>query len=211
VKGTDGKVISSERIRRGEIDRNGLCFASQFEHNLELPSRMRSMLREPIGTVSKDIHEIISYMGTASIVISVGDIVSMLLAEAGHQAGLSVIDFKTRRQELNSEQKTLLKQLSSEAISCSNKAGMIEHEAVAVITNATHRYFQTTEKQTIRIAGEEDLLTLPAILLAPLGGVVIYGQFEQGAVYVRVTESKKAEILSIVNKFEKTNLASIQE
>jgi len=51
------------------------------------------------------------------------------------------------------------------------------------------------------IKGEEDLLTLPAILLAPLGAIVIYGQKDVGAVVVEVTEEIKQKISNIINQF----------
>jgi uncharacterized protein (UPF0218 family) len=60
---------------------------------------------------------------------------------------------------------------------------------------------QAHHKQTIVVAGEEDLLALPAILLAPLGAIVLYGQWDRGAILVKVNEEKKKEVLGIVEKF----------
>ena len=38
----------------------------------------------------------------------------------------------------------------------------------------------------IVVEGEEDLATLPAILYAPPGSVVVYGQPDEGSVLVKV-------------------------
>ena len=46
----------------------------------------------------------------------------------------------------------------------------------------------------IVVDGEEDLATLPAILYAPLGSVVIYGQPNEGSVLVNVTSEMKLKI-----------------
>ena len=69
------------------------------------------------------------------------------------------------------------------------------------ITNV-HKYFKLHVSSQIKIQGEEDLLALPAILLAPLGSVVIYGQKDLGVVVVEVTEEKKEEVKKIINLFQ---------
>ncbi len=43
------------------------------------------------------------------------------------------------------------------------------------------------------VDGEEDLLTLVAVLYAPENALVVYGQPNQGIVVVRVTSKKRAE------------------
>lgn len=201
VNGNDGKVISSERIRKGEIDRNGFSYSSLFKKSLELPSELRATLREPIGDVTTDINEILAKTGDDSLLIAVGDIVTLSFIEAGYQAVISVFDFKTRRHEINNEQKALLKHLSKSAVVCVNAAGKIEAEAVSALENAIKENFKSPHKQTIMVKGEEDLLTLPVILLAPLGSHVVYGLFDKGAVDVEVTEDKKSEIKSLVKQF----------
>ena len=55
--------------------------------------------------------------------------------------------------------------------------------------------------EVIRIEGEEDLLTMPAILLSPLGTYIIYGQFEVGMVVVEVTEEIKDMIKRFIIQF----------
>jgi len=45
------------------------------------------------------------------------------------------------------------------------------------------------------VTGEEDLLALPAIVLAPLGSVVLYGQYDKGVVINEVTEELKKKKL----------------
>jgi hypothetical protein len=54
----------------------------------------------------------------------------------------------------------------------------------------------------ILVKGEEDLAALPAIALAPISSVVIYGLPDEGAVSVIVTESKKKEIQSLLDKMK---------
>ena len=53
----------------------------------------------------------------------------------------------------------------------------------------------------LEVQGEEDLLTLFAILAAPLESLVIYGQPGEGIVAVSVTEAKKWEIKGYIDQF----------
>jgi uncharacterized protein (UPF0218 family) len=52
------------------------------------------------------------------------------------------------------------------------------------------------------VDGEEDLLVLVAVLYAPVGGLVVYGQPGEGVVVVRVTDAKRAEALGILKGME---------
>jgi uncharacterized protein (UPF0218 family) len=52
----------------------------------------------------------------------------------------------------------------------------------------------------IIVDGEEDLATLPAILYAPLGSVVVYGQPNEGSVLVKVTPEKKRHVEEFMNR-----------
>ncbi len=54
----------------------------------------------------------------------------------------------------------------------------------------------------IVINGEEDLAALPAIAMAPISSVIIYGLPDKGAVVVRVTEDKKKEIQLLLNRMK---------
>jgi len=52
----------------------------------------------------------------------------------------------------------------------------------------------------VLVDGEEDLLTLVAIMVAPVGSIVAYGQPGKGIVIVRVTVRKKSEIQALVDE-----------
>jgi len=56
------------------------------------------------------------------------------------------------------------------------------------------------ERIKIVVDGEEDLATLPAILYAPLGSAVVYGQPNEGSVLVEVTPEKKKHVMDLMNK-----------
>ena len=83
-----------------------------------------------------------------------------------------------------------------------NAPGTIQRPAVRALIGALKRAVDKQEKSTITVRGEEDLLALPAMLLAPLGSVILYGQFDLGIVVVEVTEELKGRVRNIITNFE---------
>lgn len=196
VKDNEGKIITSERIRKGEIDRNGFVYKNIFTRNeLILPESLRPQLRQPLGKLVSTTDEVLPFLEKKSVVICVGDIVSNEIKKIGIELAISIIDFKTRRHDLP-------RMTIQDVHTAQNKQGTISKEAVSVFLNAKEVFLKTGQSQTVVIEGEEDLLTLPAILLSPLGGIVLYGQFEQGIVVNRVTEELKNRIRGIIKKFD---------
>ena len=85
-----------------------------------------------------------------------------------------------------------------------NPRGTITEEAIFAIKEALEK----NEHTHIVVDGEEDLLTLIAVLCAPENAIVVYGQPYSGIVVVKVTPEKKAqakEFLKAMKPFEKLN------
>ena len=219
----DGKIVSSERIRRGEINREGKSYELMVtrlptpeikgnggqdgylgnKKQLILPENLRERLREPIGSVISsfsisDMEGIVGRLRKASLVISVGDIITMELIRLGVEPDVKVIDLRSRRESILNLSASW--RIKTKII---NRSGTISFEAVKAIKKTIDSCLENGKKSTIVIDGEEDLLVLPAILLVPLGSVVCYGQWDKGAVIVEVTEEKKQEVAEILEKFQR--------
>lgn len=195
IKGSDGQVITSERIRYGEIDRHGDVYTDIFgeKKTLVLPRSLRDELSRPLGLVARDISVLRRVLPEETFLITVGDVVSQSVKEAEIPVAVMIIDNKNRRQPISIT--------AINGSSVANTAGRIEKGAVVAYQACLKAFFETHETQTLVISGEEDLLALPAMLLAPLGSIVLYGQHGEGIVVNRVTEKQKHKVMQILQQF----------
>ncbi|MEM3040843.1 MAG: DUF359 domain-containing protein, partial [Nitrososphaerota archaeon] len=79
-------------------------------------------------------------------------------------------------------------------LSCINEPGTISEDAYSTVSKA----MLMPRPVVVRVRGEEDLLALVAIIEAPIGSVVLYGQPGVGVVVVDVDERAKQNALSIL-------------
>ena len=203
IMDTDGKIISSTRIRLGEIDREGHSYLQIFKETKEflLPDSLRDALKKPAGKIITNIDEL-SYTARNKFIIAVGDIVTAFLIKNMHQADISIYDLNTKRQQIIDND--VLNVFPKPQIVLNNKPGTINCKTVRVLHELIEKSILTKEKAAIKIIGEEDLLALPAILLAPLNSIVLYGISGTGMIAVTATEEKKKEMeKKYLDKFEK--------
>ena len=187
VNASDGQTLSSSRIRQGLINRQGLYYPRIFSKNLRLPQSLRPALKRPFASIIKKITR--PKFGT----IAVGDIAAVSLLNQKIKPDLAVVDLKTKRQRV-------FPSLQAEGL----PAGLAAVNPPGTITkNAVEKLLDCfSQKQpSLLIDGEEDLLVLPAVLLAPLLTTVFYGQPDRGIVKITVSEATKAKALKFLLKF----------
>lgn len=199
--GAAGNFISSTAIRLGKIDREGNLYEGYFENvkELRLPDNLRPNLKKPFGRALED-SDIIEQIKKKSFIICVGDIVTANLVHLGIQPDISLFDFQTKRIEITD--KSVLNSLPSPCKVIPNQQGTINSESAILISRCIKYSLKHGKKLGIKVIGEEDLLTLPSILFAPLGTIVIYGIRDIGMIGVTVTEHKKSLVIkSFLDKF----------
>ncbi len=128
-------------------------------------------------------------------IFSVGDTVSRNLHAYGILPLLAITDDKSMRKKLKPKIFS-----GKKLVRIKNPQGTITEEAIQAIRNAV----EGNEETQILVEGEEDMLTLIAVLYAPENAVVLYGQPKKGIVMVKITAEKKAEAQKILNAMKRT-------
>jgi hypothetical protein len=107
-----------------------------------------------------------------------------------------IVDNKTKRMPIPDHVVKSLDHDSYKTVEVKNPPATLTKELMDMIRES----LQGSERIKIVVDGEEDLATLPAILYAPLGSVVIYGQPNEGSVLVKVTAEKKKHIEELMKQ-----------
>lgn len=169
----------------------------------KLPESLREELSRPTGTLVKGNEDEVSERVAVIIrktappkVITVGDVVTRNLISKGVEPDLAIIDGKTLRGKEEE-----LDYRADETYRLINPAGLITSDAWTVINKALKR----NKKIEIIVDGEEDLLGIPVVLLAPKGSLMLYGQPKQGVVIVTVNDEIARYAESIVSRMEEQN------
>jgi len=166
---------------------------SEYRFRYILPESMKDELREPLGDLMDD-ETFRSFLGpeTCKRIITVGDIITRRVVNEGMLPWISIIDGKTKREVLSNGFI-----YPEEPVHVKNPPGTITSELWSAIEKAC-----SDENDTlIFVDGEEDLATLPAILLAPAATLVLYGMPDEGVVVVRVDEAKE-KVKELLKKME---------
>jgi uncharacterized protein (UPF0218 family) len=79
-----------------------------------------------------------------------------------------------------------------------NEPGTVSRALVAALADAVGR----PAPVTVRVDGEEDLATLPALLAAPPGAAVVYGQPDEGMVLVDVDDAARSRARSLLSRMD---------
>ncbi len=215
VLAQDGELISSERIREGEIDREGhnyqLSIINDQKKELILPEKLREELRKPMGKVFEEVYKVIKFIKFIKPiqVIAVGDIIVNALLKSGIDPDVKIIDFRSRREPIEDLHGLLItdshgyqrKSAKNQRESYVNNPGTINLKTAEHIRQKIKLALYKKQKSWIVIDGEEDLLALPAILFAPLNSLVLYGHWQLGIIAVVVDEKIKNQVRNIVKKF----------
>ena len=162
-----------------------------------LTPQLRIKLKEPFGSLIQGtpeqtmakMKELVEKEKPPKI-ISVGDIVSRNLHKYSIHPQLTIIDNISMRDQKMPQEAEVEK-----TVYVDNPQATITQEAVAAVKEA----LEGDEHTHIVVKGEEDLLTLIAVLYAPINAVVVYGQPNFGIVVVKVTSQKKAQAQEFLN------------
>jgi uncharacterized protein (UPF0218 family) len=165
---------------------------------LRLPADLRGAFKDPMGRVYTDPVDLLRDADrTEGPIVAVGDVVTFHLRQADRDPDVAVIDGKTKREAVDEAVREVLDG-DSDRIQVENPPATISEALLDALVSA----LAADDPTVIFVDGEEDLATLPAIVAAPVGASIVYGQPDEGMVHVPVDDETKAEARELLSQFE---------
>ena len=166
-----------------------------------LPQRLRGELKEPIGPVTADVERLLSSVDGP--LIAVGDVVTHHLVRAGATPDVAIVDGMTERAVVDAAVEATADDMAAREseylpVTVINPAGTLTRDLLIELRAAIKRARPTL----LRVEGEEDLAALPAVVGAPPGASVVYGQPGEGMVHVAVTDEVQARIHDLLSRMD---------
>ncbi len=161
-----------------------------------LPNNMRTLLKQPIGTLV-DEKKLLNILKKEKKVVSIGDMVTYTLLKNNIEPFFCIIDYHTHRGKCSEDIIKTLNSYGKKTIKISNPAGKITDELWNVIKLS---YENNNQSLRIEVKGEEDLASLAAIYLAPVDVTIIYGLPDKGVLVVKPTRENKDKVKQVLDK-----------
>ncbi|MFC7240024.1 GTP-dependent dephospho-CoA kinase family protein [Saliphagus sp. GCM10025317] len=167
---------------------------------LLLPESLRHELKDPMGPIETDPRILLEAVDGP--LIAVGDVVTYHLLEAGRTPDVALIDGYTKRETVDAEVERVVNDERSEddhtILEVASPPAVLSRSLLEALVEGLER----PEPVTIVVDGEEDLAVLPALLAAPEGASVVYGQPDVGMVHVTVDAETRASARGLLERFD---------
>ena len=158
-----------------------------------LPEGLRTRLARPMGRLfsAKEVESqsFVEVVREAPMVITVGDRVTETLGAQGRVPDVQIVDSRENRKD-----RAPPAVVYARKIEVGNPPGTITEGAIEGIREA----LRGQKPARVAVEGEEDLLALPVIALAPVSAVIFYGQPGEGIVVVRADAESKSRNRAIL-------------
>lgn len=167
---------------------------------IDLPATLRADLKEPLGPIFTDTDALLDAAG--SPVFCIGDVVTYHVIEAGETPAVAVVDERTERSAVDDEIARTLAEFDGfdRTVTVLNPAATLTADLLDALATAVERADDTTT--LIEVDGEEDLATLPTVVIAPDGAGVVYGQPGEGMVHVTVDATVRERCWELLSRMD---------
>lgn len=167
---------------------------------LILDENSRDEFKKPLGKIYPSFDEAIPNIKSSKFLISVGDATTNNLLKNKIYPNISIIDNIIQRKIHDHD---IIH--TENVLNAKNPPGTITEDLWETIEIAIKRATKDDERQLIVVDGEEDLAVLPCIMLAPENSVLLYGQPNEGLVFLNVSDVKN-KANKLIQTFKKVKL-----
>jgi len=161
-----------------------------------LPDSVRHELKEPLGPIETDAEVLLEAVDGP--LFAIGDVVTYHFLQAGRRPDVAMVDGRTKRTAVDEDVERVVLEDDATMLRATNPPATLTESILEALVAAHER----AEPITVVVDGEEDLAVLPALLVAPAGASVVYGQPDVGMVHVVVDESVRARARDLLERFE---------
>lgn len=192
VNDRDNKIISTGRIRSGEISPSGAVFEKLLLTiaGKRFSQSIRTQLKKPFGKFIQDS----ALKNIKHPVITVGDVTTAKFVLFKIIPKLAIVDFLVNRQRVYENLHDLGFAQANPTFVVQNVPGQISKDLIMAVVKS----YKSDQKQIILVEGEEDLAFIPALLTAPIPSIIFYGQPNKGLVKVDTTPDAKRKLCSLL-------------
>jgi len=159
---------------------------------VELPTDLRHELKDPFGPIYVDPGTLLAAVDGP--LVAVGDIVTYHLLKANRTPDVAIVDGKTKREAVEDRIREGIEGFDIR-VTVVNPAATLTAELLCELRVALE-----SEGTTVIVVeeGEEDLAAVPAIVAAPEGSAVVYGQPDEGMVLATVDGDLSARMRDLL-------------
>ena len=166
----------------------------------KLTESVRRELKRPLGKLVSTAEAVKAAQKAkreGRLVVCVGDSCAYEFISAGVRPDVVVYDELCERKPTPEEIRSAISSYGGKGVSVSNPAGFVSEELEKAVSEAVSR-----GGGKIFVKGEEDLAALPAMMVAPDGSLIAYGQPGEGVVLVIVTPGMRDLAQSIYERMK---------
>jgi len=162
-----------------------------------LPDSLRVELKSPAGPLYTDPERLLA--DTTEPLVTVGDVVTHHVLGVGPVPKVALVDERTERSAVDPAVRERIEgsSFAHECTVANPPAGLS-----AELLETLPRLFGRDGTTLVAVDGEEDLATLPAVLVAPPGASVVYGQPGEGMVLVPADESHSNRMRDLLARMD---------
>jgi uncharacterized protein (UPF0218 family) len=166
-----------------------------------LDDKLKAKLQKPFGDLCSS-GDCVEKLRAFSNIVTVGDITTYNVLGAGIVPDVCVVDGITMREKVPDEICRAISIDQRAVFEVDNPPGSISQELQKAMSESMQKIEQS-QRARIIVHGEEDLAVIPAVIEAPVGTAIVYGQPGEGMVIITATREKKAKAKRLLREIRK--------
>jgi uncharacterized protein (UPF0218 family) len=166
-----------------------------------LNDKLKAELQKPFGDLCSHA-DCAEKLRAYKKIVTVGDITTYTVVQAGIVPDVCIIDGVTMRAKVSDEIYHAISTEPRTVYEVDNPPGSISEQLQNAVSGSM-KDIERCLRTRIIVNGEEDLAVIPAVIEAPLGTAIVYGQPSEGMVIIVTTREKKEKAKRLLREILK--------